>query len=163
PMALPRFEIHPDITKASTLPARFYSDPEVFEACREKIFARSWQLVSDTDPVKAPGHVHPLTMLEGLLGEPILLSRDESDNLHCLSNVCTHRGNIVCDRGGREKFLTCCYHGRRFALDGKFRSMPEFEGVAGFPSEKDNLPKIPFGVWGRFVFASIQPAISLDD
>jgi choline monooxygenase len=156
-------QIHPDITQASTLPSTFYSDPAVFQACKERIFARSWQLVGDLDPVKAPGHVHPLTMLEGFLDEPIILSRDDTDSLHCLSNVCTHRGNIVCDHGGRERFLTCCYHGRRFALDGTFRSMPEFEQAKGFPSPKDNLPKIPFGTWGKFVFASINPLFPLND
>jgi len=156
------FLIHPDISKASTLPARFYSDPAAFDACRERVFARSWQLVSDTEDVKAPGHVKPVTLLEGLLGEPLLITRDDADALHCLSNVCTHRGNIVCDKGGREKFLTCGYHGRRFALDGTFRSMPEFEGVEGFPSAADNLPKVPFGIWGKFLFASIDPACPLD-
>src|SRR5262245_59266288 len=134
-----RFEVHPDIAQASTLPARFYSDPEVFEACRERVFARSWQFIGDLEAMRAPGHVQPVTMLEGFLGEPILLTRDDADRVHCLSNVCTHRGNIVCDKGGREKFLTCCYHGRRFALDGAFRSMPEFEGVVDFPSPKDDL------------------------
>lgn len=162
-----RFEVHPDIAHASTLPARFYSDPAVFDACRERVFARSWQLLGDTEAIKAPGHVQPITVLEGLLNEPVILTRDDEDRVHCLSNVCTHRGNIVCDKsrggGGREKFLTCCYHGRRFALDGTFRSMPEFEGVVGFPSPADDLPKVPFGVWGKFVFASLAPAHGLDE
>lgn len=157
------FEIDPDIHRASTLPARFYSDPAIFDACRDRIFARSWQLIGDSDPVKAPGHVQPFTMLDGFLDEPLILTRDESDSLHCLSNVCTHRGNIVCDKGGRERFLTCCYHGRRFALDGSFRSMPEFDGVVGFPGPKDNLPRVPFGLWGKFVFASVSPDYPLNE
>ncbi len=156
------FDIHPDIAQASTLPSRVYSDPGVFDACRERIFARSWQLVGDANDVKAPGHVQPVSMLDGLLGEPLLLTRDERDVMHCLSNVCTHRGNLVCEHGGAQRSLTCRYHGRRFSLDGRFKSMPEFEEARGFPSEKDNLPRIAMGRWGPFVFASLSPACEFD-
>jgi choline monooxygenase len=83
-----------------------------------------------------------------------------------MSNVCTHRGTILCPHAGHEKSLVCRYHGRRFDLDGTFRHMPEFEGVAGFPSEKDNLARVPFGAWGgrgdsKLVFASLDPAMPL--
>lgn len=156
-------EVHPDITQAWTLPALFYSDPEVFAACRERIFARSWQLIADLDCVKAPGHAHPITMLEGLLNEPVLLTRDEKDQVHCLSNVCTHRGNLVCERGGAARSLICRYHGRRFGLDGRFRSMPEFESAKAFPSPRDDLPRIAWRTWGPFVFASLSPACDFDE
>jgi choline monooxygenase len=156
-------DIHPDIRQASTLPARFYTDPGVFELCRERVFARSWQFIADTDAVKVPGQVHPVTLLDGMLGEPILLTRDRDDRLHCLSNVCTHRGTVLCPGAGHEKHLTCRYHGRRFDLDGTFRHMPEFGQARDFPSEADNLPKIPFGSWGKFIFASLNPACPLAD
>ncbi len=45
--------------QASTLPARFYSDPGVFQACRERVFTVHGSSSGDMDPVKAPGHVHP--------------------------------------------------------------------------------------------------------
>src|SRR5262245_34816465 len=70
------FDIHPDIREASTLPARFYSDPEMLALCTRRILARSWQLVADTDSVKIPGQTCPVTLLEGLLDEPLLLTRD---------------------------------------------------------------------------------------
>src|SRR5262245_19879066 len=133
-------QIDPDITRASTLPASVYADPAIYQRCREQVFAKSWQFVGDLDSVKVPGQVHPVTLLEGCLNEPLLLTRDHSDRLHCLSNVCTHRGNILCHAGGHEKSLICRYHGRRFDLDGTFKHMPEFEQAKGFPSAADNLP-----------------------
>ncbi len=151
------------IETASTLPSSFYKDPAVFERCREEIFAKSWQFVSDLDVVKVPGAVYPFTMLEGFLDEPMVLTRDTSDEVHLLSNVCTHRGMKVVEGSGNERFLRCRYHGRRFGLDGCFQQMPEFEGVCDFPSEKDNLPKPPFGQWGPFCFASIHPEVELQD
>src|SRR5690349_12610522 len=89
------FTVDQDIGKASTLPAWIYSDPEVHDRARDRVFARSWQLVGDLDRMRAPGTVCPITLLEGCLDEPLLLTRDRADQLHCLSNVCTHRGNLV--------------------------------------------------------------------
>lgn len=154
-----RFEIKPDITRASTPPARVYTDAAIYAAVRERIFTRSWQLVADVNQVRVPGQVHPFTLLEGCLDEPLLLTRDDGDCLHCLSNVCTHRGNLVCEHGGIESALRCRYHGRRFGLDGTFVSMPEFDGVVDFPSDADNLPRLPLERWGPFLFTGVNPWI----
>jgi choline monooxygenase len=155
-------DIDSDIRKASTLPAWVYTDPEVFARAKEKVFARSWQLVADTDRVKAPGQIHPITLLAGTLDEPLLLTRDADDRLHCISNVCTHRGNLVCEHDGQEPFLRCRYHGRRFGLDGRFHSMPEFEQTENFPGAADDLQAVEFDTWGKFVFASLGPELPLD-
>jgi choline monooxygenase len=155
--------IEPDIARATTLPARFYHDPAGHARVVERVFARSWQLVADLRQLRAPGQTLPLTLLQGSLDEPILLTRDASDALHCLSNVCTHRGMLVCEAGGVEGALRCRYHGRRFALDGRFLSMPEFDGVAGFPSPADDLPRLPLEGWGPFLFTGLDPAMPFAD
>ena len=77
-MAEPKqFEIRPTIAEAEALPGDVYSDPHWHERAKEKIFARSWQLVDLADRVKAPGHVLPFTFLEGCLDEPLLLTVDD--------------------------------------------------------------------------------------
>lgn len=157
------FEIHPEIAKASTPPTSFYRDPETFELSREKCFARTWQFAGDTDMVKVPGQVHPFPFLEGMLEEPLLLTRDRDDNVHCISNVCTHRGNIVCQGDGVENSLRCRYHGRRFGLDGRMQFMPEFEGVEGFPCEADHLKSLPLEALGKWLFTSLSPKASFQE
>ncbi|HEV8378780.1 MAG TPA: aromatic ring-hydroxylating dioxygenase subunit alpha [Tepidisphaeraceae bacterium] len=157
------FEIDPDIRRAQTPPASFYTSPEIFAALKQKAFSRSWQLLTDADVIKAPGNVHPCWFLEGAIEEPLVITRDYDDQIHCLGNVCTHRGNLVCEGAGTEKNLRCRYHGRRFDLDGKFLAMPEFENVANFPSPSDNLPKIPLAQWSRFFFASLKPSAPLEE
>jgi len=156
------FGIDPDIRRATTLPAWVYSDREVFARLRERVFARSWQWVADRTRCRVPGQVYPFTLLEGLLDEPLLISRDREDRVHCLSNVCTHRGTLVCEGESVESFLRCRYHGRRFALDGTFLSMPEFEQTEGFPSPADDLSRVPFASWREFLFASLDPAQDLE-
>jgi choline monooxygenase len=155
---LPRFDIDPDITRAWTPPGWVYTDPGVFARQRESVFAKSWQLVGDAGRLTSPGSVEPCMFLAGLLPEPLVLARDEKDGIACFSNVCTHRANLVVDAPGVLQVLRCRYHGRRFGLDGRFRSMPEFEGVANFPSPADDLPKVALGRWSRFLFAALDPA-----
>src|SRR5947199_118229 len=162
-MTLRDFEIDEDIRRASTLPARVYSDPEYFEAQKDRVFARSWQYVGDAARVKAPGRVLPLSLLDGCLSEPLVLTSDDDGNLRCLSNVCTHRGAIVVEGEGHARNLRCRYHGRRFALDGKFVSMPEFDTTVGFPSEKDNLPNLPLQKLGPLLFTGLAPEMSFDE
>ncbi len=157
------FEIDADIRRAWTPPSRVYTDAVVFEAAKERVFARSWQLVGHVDDVRAAGAVHPFTLLEGCLDEPLMLVRDRADEVRCLSNVCTHRGMIVCEHGGNESSLRCRYHGRRFGLNGCFESMPEFEEAADFPAKPDDLSKVSLEQWGPFLFSSLDPAMPFDE
>ncbi len=159
---LSRVEIAEEIARASTLPGSFYRDPAVFERVRERVFTRSWHWLGAADRVKAPGTVWPTLLLEGALEEPIVLTRDLDDRLHCLSNVCTHRGALVCEGAGVEQMLRCRYHGRRFGLDGRFHSMPEFDGVEGFPSAADDLPELPLACWKQFLFAALDPVVPFE-
>ncbi len=155
--------IHEDIRRAHTLPAAFYRDPAVLDRLRERVFARSWQLVDGAERATAPGSVLPFALLDGCVDEPLLLARDGAGGLHGLSNVCTHRGNLLCTQPGIVQSLRCRYHGRRFGLDGRFISMPEFEGVRDFPSPADDLPRVPLGQLGPLFFAALDPAFSFEE
>jgi choline monooxygenase len=153
------FDINHDIARAETLSSEFYTNEKYFHESKEKIFARSWQLIGTTGEI---GNLKPFTILENFLDEPILLTKNGSE-LNCLSNVCTHRGKILIENECEANGIRCSYHGRRFDLDGKFLSMPEFEAAKNFPTEKDNLPKIPFEVWEKFLFASLNPIAPLGE
>ena len=157
------WDVHADIRQAWTLPAQVYTDVNVYEVARTHLFMRTWQFVADTDCVLQPEQVHPCTLLAGCLDEPLLLSRDADHRLHCLANVCTHRGHLVCQQGGHTPTLRCPYHGRHFGLDGTFQHMPAFEGVVGFPTAQDNLPRVPMGRWGKWLFAALDPAFPFED
>jgi choline monooxygenase len=153
------FNIDPDIRRAATLPSSFYIDEVWFERARERIFARCWHFIGHRDEVRS---LKPLTILPNYLDEPVLLSRQHGD-IRCLSNVCTHRGKILVEeRCDDAKLIRCGYHGRRFSLDGKFLSMPEFDGVEDFPSGSDNLHQYVLAERGGFLFASCDPVAEFD-
>ena len=151
------FFIDPDISKAETLPASFYKDDAVFSAIRDRVFLKTWQWVGDENQVELPQTAHPFVLLDGFLTEPLVLTRGEDDEIHCLTNVCTHRGNMVVLGSGKTRKLICMYHGRRFNLQGEMEHMPEFKEAQDFPRPCDNLHKFPLRKWGPFLFAGLNP------
>jgi len=153
------FEVESDIRKAKTLLSEFYTDERFFEMSREKIFERAWHFIGQSNEVES---LKPTTLLPGFVDEPVLLSRVDGDVV-CLSNVCTHRGKILVEERCKANLIRCGYHGRRFSLDGRFLSMPEFEGVENFPSPADDLKQLPLAEWRGFLFASIDPFAAFDD
>jgi len=157
-----RYPIDADIASASTLEGRFYSDPEAYAACTERVFTRTWQWLGTLDDISVSGSLAPRDLLPDCLDEPLLLARDAGGTLRCLSNVCTHRGNILVTAPCHTSQIRCGYHSRRFDLDGRMVFMPEFMGVKEFPSRSDDLPQIPFGEWQGHGFAALDPAAPLE-
>jgi len=152
---MPRFHVAADIARAKTLDTRFYTDPALQDTIRERLLAPSWQFLGDTGLVPDPGAVHPFTLMEGSLNEPLLLTRDQAGAVRLLSNVCTHRGNLLAEKSCTLTHLRCRYHGRTFGLDGRFASMPEFKEVRGFPAKSDDLASLRLSQWGRWLFGSV--------
>jgi len=150
-----------DITKAETLPASFYKNPETFEIIKEKLFLKSWQWIGDQSIIKK-NSAHPINILENFLSEPVLLTRSEGRKISCLSNVCSHRGNILIDEPCQTKKIVCKYHGRRFNNEGIFEYMPEFDKTIGFPRECDNLYNFPLINWHGLLFIGLNPLFDLN-
>ncbi len=152
--------IDPNIARAKTINTSFYTDPANFELAKEKIFADSWQYIGHEDLIKSPESACPVSLLENYLDEPLVITRDKSGSIHCLSNVCTHRGNLMVYAPCSElKQLRCKYHGRLFHLNGTFISMPEFREVENFIPENNHLKQLPLFQWGKLLFASLNPVI----
>ncbi|WP_153796388.1 aromatic ring-hydroxylating oxygenase subunit alpha [Foetidibacter luteolus] len=156
---MPRYFVDPDIASARTIHTDYYTSPASFESSKEKIFAPSWQYIGDTGRVTANGSAWPFTLLEDYIDEPLLLTKDKDGIVRCMSNVCTHRGNLLVYEPCKLNQLRCRYHGRQFGLDGSFTSMPEFKEVKDFPTAEDNLHQLPVFRWGNLLFGSLQPAV----
>ena len=155
------FQIHDDIRQAKTLPGSFYGDGDSFHEMRNSIFSRHW-LVLDIDPGQGDQmNLHPVDLLPAFLDEPLLLVQDGEEE-YCLSNVCTHRGNILVDEPCNQQSIRCGYHGKCFDLSGQYKSMPGFEAALSFPSAKDHLPRLPLHRLGAIRFTSLDPAVPFD-
>jgi choline monooxygenase len=153
-----RFQIDPDIRKAETLPASFYKSETLFEELKDSIFKKTWQWIGHEQLVPFSSSHYPFFLLENYLTEPLVLVRQENDDISILSNVCTHRGNIIVTNPSKDKQLICLYHGRRFDLEGNFKFMPEFKEALEFPRPCDSLKKFPLVKFGPHLFASLEPS-----
>jgi choline monooxygenase len=156
------FSINPDITFAETLPASFYRSQEIFDLLIEKVFAQTWQFAGDTTKVALPQQIHPFNFLEFGLEEPMLLTNVDGE-LSCISNVCTHRGNILCHSPGKSRQITCAYHGRRFNLQGEFQHMPQFKEALNFPRKADDLFRFPLRQWGPWLFTALKEEMDFQE
>jgi choline monooxygenase len=162
-MTIP-YAVDPDITVASTIDKAFYLDPASCALAQDRIFGRTWQWLGDLADVAQHNQLSPRSLLPGLLDEPLLLARDATGTLRCLSNVCTHRGNLLIKAPCQAEQIRCGYHSRRFDMSGTMFFMPEFERACNFPSASDHLPQVPFGDWaGQHGFASITPSAPLNE
>lgn len=155
--------VHPDIAQAKTISKAFYTSPVMWEACKEKIFAKTWQWLAYEPKEKAANHCFPTTLLPGYFDEPLLLTRDKEGNTRCISNVCTHRGAILLHEACTAVNIRCPYHGRMFDLSGHFKSMPGFEGVQDFPTSADNLHALPLKTIAGNCFTQLETGLSFED
>jgi len=148
-----------DIHIARTLPSSYYLDYKYFDLSIKKIFITSWQIIINLNQLK--NTTYPFIFLKDSINEPLLLTNKDSKT-YCISNVCTHRGNILCLKKNNSKNIICRYHGRIFDLKGTILSAPGFEEAKKFPSKKDNLEKIKLKNWKNFIFVSLKPKINIE-
>ena len=153
-----KISINKDITQAELITPEFYTRAKYFKKVKNKIFARSLQFIIHKDNLE--NNINPFILLEDFLNEPYLLIQNKS--LKILSNICTHRANLLCHKGSNNQKIQCNYHGRTFDLDGNLKNAPGFEGVENFPTENDNLKNIPYKSWNNFIFTSIKSPINID-
>ncbi|MFT5292352.1 MAG: choline monooxygenase [Planctomycetota bacterium] len=155
--------VGPDVTKARTLPGWVHGDGRFLEMTKSVILPGAWGYVGHGGEIPAAGDVLPTRLFPGSLDEPGALTRDEKGSLRLISNVCTHRANLVVREAGNCRELRCNYHGRRFALDGSLRGSPGFEGACNFPSATDDLPAFDCGEIGPAIFGALKPTLSFPD
>src|SRR5262245_53229110 len=79
------------LARARTIPRDWYFDEKIYQAERERIFARTWQCVGRADQVAAPGSF----LTAEVAGEPILVVRDDAGVLRAFHNVCRHKAAKV--------------------------------------------------------------------
>jgi choline monooxygenase len=157
------YQVHPDIALAQTLPSSFYFDTLAYERLLQGTFLKTWQWLGHEALLPQSPWLHPFRLLPGSLDIPLLLSKDEQGQIHCLSNVCTHRGAILVQEPCTKPRINCPYHGRCFDLKGQFRSMPEFKQTLNFPTEQDHLPALSVQHLGPFLFGSLNPQTPFEE
>ena len=142
-------KINSDIKKAKTLPSSFYTSDTLFKK-NKLLFENSCQFVCHKSELNNIS-CYPFDLFKGWIDIPLLISK-QGQKIRCLSNVCTHRGNILCKENVNKNKIICNYHGRTFNLDGTMGHAPGFEAAKNFPSKHDDLQKIDLFDWNNLLF-----------
>lgn len=135
------------------LPARFYSDPAIFELEKEHIFLKTWQFVATLDQLQETG-----SYVTATIGDvPVVVTRSKGGDLKGHVNACLHRLHPIAQGSGCKQLFQCAYHGWTYTLDGALRTAPRSNGEAGFDKSTLKLSSVSVEVYGNFVFANADP------
>src|SRR5215469_15490962 len=145
--------IQPDVGQALTLPSNYYFDPAVEPAEKEKIFARTWQIVGHIRQLPKPGSFFTTE----LAGEPLLIARNAVGDIKGFYNVCKHRAGPPAQGCGERKVFRCGYHGWTYSLDGDLLNAPECEGVQDFRRQDFGLTPVRIEEWSGLIFVNLNP------
>lgn len=144
-------EIRP-IEFAETIPARWFTSPELLKDESEHILAAGWQYVGHVSQIPNPGDY----LVDQILGRPVLIVRSQSNEIHCFANVCRHRGGPLADQSGTTRILRCKYHAWTYNLDGGLVGTPKFEGVQNFNKSECSLPKYRLEQYEGLMFVNFS-------
>src|SRR5437763_7539719 len=147
------WQFEPTLERASTIPARYYTDAAVAGDERRSIFARTWQLAGRAEQVAEPGQFFTTIVAD----EPLLIVRGNDGVVRAMSNVCRHRAGPVAKGEGKRPVLQCGYHGWTYSLEGRLLKTPRFENVQDFDPAACVLPQFRVETWLDLVFVNLDP------
>jgi Rieske 2Fe-2S family protein len=135
------------------LPGQAYTSAEVFDWEAERLFQGSWVCLGRTSILEKPGDQRAVR----IGGEGVLLARGADGVLRGFFNTCRHRGHELLACGEEvvnRKAIRCPYHSWTYALDGRFKTGPNFvDGPGWRRSDPDNsLVAARVEEWGGWAF-----------
>ena len=113
----------------AALPREMYVDPAAWRRERDRVLWGEWFCVGRVDDLGLVGTGRVAVV--DVVGESVLVTRDEGGRLHAAYNVCRHRGSQLyprppgapshCEAAGA---LRCPYHSWTYGLDGQLLKAP---------------------------------------
>ncbi len=150
-------DIRPMLTN---LAANYYADPAIFEAERQSIFRRHWQMLGPISRLAKPRDY----LAVDVAGWKLFALRGDDGVLRGFHNVCRHRGARILQEGaGTCQQLRCPYHNWIYNSDGTLRNAPWFGEDPGFDPSQWPLERAELAEWRGLLFIAIAPETSLID
>lgn len=123
-----------------TLDPRAYVDPSIHALEQERVFGRSWLLLTHESCLPEPGRFVTARMGE----DPIVVTRTDDGTIAAFLNQCRHRGVPICrHEAGRARSFTCSYHGWTYDARGGLLSIPNEARLFRCPVDRGDWSATP--------------------
>lgn len=136
-----------------------YTDPEVAQQERERIFQRIPMMAAHSNQIPEPGSFISLQ----LNSSNVLLTRKQDGSVGAFLNICRHRGTrLASEECGKRNRFTCPYHGWTYSNDGKLRGIGFADSFGIKPNDDKNLVALPVEERHGFIWIVEDPKGGID-
>ena len=140
------------------LPAKSYTDNNFWEKECDTVLSDGWLFVGFVHEFNKAGDVQPIF----IAGKPILLIKNENNEITAFHNVCSHRClKLVNEKKNIGKLIRCPYHAWSYDLKGNLKAAPHIGGTnihkpKGFNFKKHGLKPIRIHIWNDWIFINLN-------
>jgi choline monooxygenase len=142
--------------QASPLPGWCYTSPDWYQRELDTMFRKDWLCVGRAEQIPNVGDYFSIEVI----GQPLIVVRDETKQVRVQSALCRHRGAIITESAGKCRAFVCPYHSWTYSLSGKLMSTPgnppPMAGAECFKKEGHTLSQIRSELWGGFIFITFN-------
>jgi choline monooxygenase len=140
-----------ELKEGKTLPASWYTDPEIFNLEKKNIFKDSWHYVGKSHELEKTGDF----ITKNINDIPVVVIKDKDNKLKAFVNVCKHRGaEILLEEKGHCKTLKCHYHAWAWDFKGELIGAPHSGKEKNFCKKDFPLTSLHLETLGPFIFIS---------
>ncbi len=140
------------------LPAKSYIDNDFWIKECDTVLSNGWLFVGFVHEFKKVGDVQPIF----IAGKPILLIKNENEEIKAFHNVCSHRClKLVNEKKNIGKLIRCPYHAWSYDLQGNLKAAPHIGGTnnhkpKGFNFKEHGLKPIRIHIWNDWIFINLN-------
>jgi phenylpropionate dioxygenase-like ring-hydroxylating dioxygenase large terminal subunit len=148
---------------AQIFPAEAYTGEDFWRFEKWALFEREWLCIGHVGQIPAPGDHFSIA----IIGEPVIVSRDEGGGVNVFSAICQHRGHPLMDgldapatpgACRNAKLLMCPYHAWSYRLDGRLHAAPGMSQTASAEDlrQRIRLPPIRHTIFHGLIFINFS-------
>lgn len=144
--------------RSGLIPAAVYSDSEIFELEKRRVFGRAWTFMAHESEIPEPGDY----VVRRIIDDSFIVTRDEQGVIRALFNMCLHRGMQVCrSELGNASHFRCPYHAWTYKNTGELAGVPfhkdAYGGEEGLHRKGTSLLPAPrLDTHAGLIFASLD-------
>lgn len=144
-----------DFTDARAMPPQVYTSPAFLEVEQTQLFRKQWLCVGRVSRLQKVGDY--LTC--DVAGQPVVVLRDNQNQIRAFSNVCLHRMSVLLQGSGNVRSIVCPYHAWGYTLEGQLRGAAQMDRQSGFCKSDYQLPVVRCEVWQGWVYVTLDADI----